>query len=110
VLVGTARRVRDPEEAQRALECVVDHVIPGRSSEARPPSDAELRQTLVLEVPIAEASAKVRAGGPVEEPDDLANGSWGGVLPITTTYGPPQHDGQDTRPPLPESLASYSRP
>ena len=110
VLVGTARRVRDPEEAQRALECVVDHVIPGRSSEARPPNDAEVRQTAVLEVPITEASAKVRAGGPVEEPDDLGNGSWGGLLPVTTTYGPPQHDGQDAASTVPASLTDYSRP
>jgi nitroimidazol reductase NimA-like FMN-containing flavoprotein (pyridoxamine 5'-phosphate oxidase superfamily) len=110
VLVGTARRVRDAEEARRALECVVDHVIPSRSGEARPPTEAEIKQTAVLEVPITEASAKVRAGGPVEEPDDLALDVWAGIVPVTTTFGTPEPDDQGKDVSIPPSLTSYSRP
>ena len=62
VIVGVAERVRDPEEARRALACVVNHIVPGRTEEARPPTDAELRQTAVLRVPIDTASVKVRTG------------------------------------------------
>jgi len=110
VVVGTARRVRDPEACARALECVVDHVIPGRSSEARPPTDAEIRQTAVLEVPIEQASAKVRSGGPIEEPDDLALDVWGGIVPVTTTFGPPEADGQGADAATPRSVRDYRRP
>lgn len=110
VVVGTARRLRDPDECDAALRCIVDHVIPGRTAESRPPTDAEIRQTAVLELPIEQASAKVRTGPPVEEPTDLGNGAWGGILPVTTTFGPPQHDGQDAVVTLPVSLTSYSRP
>jgi nitroimidazol reductase NimA-like FMN-containing flavoprotein (pyridoxamine 5'-phosphate oxidase superfamily) len=110
VLVGTARRVRDPEECAHALECVVNHVVPGRSSEARPPTDAELKQTAVLEVPIEQASAKVRTGGPVEEPDDLALEVWGGVVPVATTFGSPETDDQGVDAALPPSLVDYRRP
>jgi len=109
VLVGVARRVRDPETCARALECVVDHVVPRRSTEARPPTDAEIRQTVVLEVPIEQASAKVRTGGPVEEPDDLALDVWGGVVPVTTTFGAPEPDGQGIDVSVPASLTDYSR-
>jgi hypothetical protein len=108
-VVGTARRLRDREACDAALRCIVDHVIPGRSGEARPPTEAEIKQTAVLELPITEASAKVRTGPPIEEPADLGNGAWGGLVTVTTTFAPPEHDGQDTAPGLPGSLKSYSR-
>jgi nitroimidazol reductase NimA-like FMN-containing flavoprotein (pyridoxamine 5'-phosphate oxidase superfamily) len=110
VVVGTARPVRDPELAEQALRCIVDHVVPGRSVEARPPTGLELRQTLVLEVPIEQASAKVRTGGPAEETDDLALDVWGGVLPVTTTFGAPEPDGEGVDVPVPASVRAYARP
>jgi nitroimidazol reductase NimA-like FMN-containing flavoprotein (pyridoxamine 5'-phosphate oxidase superfamily) len=111
VVVGTARRLHDPEARRHALECIVDHVVPGRTPEARPPTDAELRQTMVLELPIEQASAKTRTGGPVEEPDDLALDVWGGTVPVSTTFGPPEHDGQGSDgATLPASLSPYRRP
>lgn len=110
VVIGTARRLRDPEECTRALECIVDHVIPGRSAEARPATDRELRQTAVLELPIEEASAKIRTGGPVDEPDDLALDVWAGVVPITTTFGEPEPDDAGVAAALPPSLREYRRP
>jgi len=110
VVVGTARRLRDPDERAHALRCIVDHVIPGRSDEARPPTDAELRQTAVLELPIEAASAKIRTGGPVEAPDDLDLRAWGGLVPVTTTFGAPEPDGQGCEIPPPPSLSPYGRP
>src|SRR5436853_127391 len=43
VVVGRARLIEDVDEKRRAMTCLVDHVAPGRSAEARPPTDAELR-------------------------------------------------------------------
>jgi len=110
VLLGTARRVRDAARCRRALGCIVDHVVPGRTSEARPPSDAELRQTAVVELPIEEASAKVRTGGPVEEPADLELDVWGGVIPVQAVFGRPEADGQGLDAATPPSVSGYSRP
>ena len=56
----------------------------------RPPSQTDLRKTLVLELPLAEASAKVRTGDPVDEPDDIAGPWWAGVVPITTRFEEPE--------------------
>jgi uncharacterized protein len=110
VVIGTARRVHDTDACRQAVACVVEHVVPGRAAEARPPTDAELRQTAVLELPIEHASAKARVGGPIDEPDDLALDAWGGVLPVTTTFGPPSHDGQGAAGvALPQSLSDYRR-
>lgn len=111
VVVGTARRIKDLEEAKQALGAVVDHVIPGRSREAREPTDAELRQTAVLELPIETASVKCRTGSAIEEPDDLALPIWAGVVPLNTEAGAPIADS-DVLPgvELPPSLTPYTRP
>jgi nitroimidazol reductase NimA-like FMN-containing flavoprotein (pyridoxamine 5'-phosphate oxidase superfamily) len=94
VIFGFATEVDDPAEKRAALDAVVDHVWPGRTATARPPTDSEVRATLVVKLPITEASAKVRTGPPIEEPDDLALEVWGGVVPVTTLLGEPVPDGQ----------------
>ncbi len=92
VILGVARAVVDREAKRRALHAIVEHVAPGRSRESRPASDAEVDGTLVLELPIVEASAKVRAGPPVDDPDDLSLGWWAGVLPLRLSAGTPVPD------------------
>lgn len=82
VLLGRAARVDDDAEKRRAFDVIVEHVLPGRSAEARATSPSELRATLVLRLPIAEASAKVRTGGPVDDADDLNLPVWAGVVPL----------------------------
>lgn len=72
---------------------LVDHIVPERSSTVRPPTDKELRATLLLELPITEASAKVRTGGPIEEPEDLSLPIWAGELPLRVVADPPIPDG-----------------
>src|SRR5262245_36588113 len=66
VLLGVAEKVEDPAEKARAFEVLVDHVIPGRTQEARAASSGELRTTLVLRLAIDEGSAKVRTGGAID--------------------------------------------
>lgn len=108
VLLGTATKVDDDAEKRRALDAVVEHVLPGRSQVARPTSDAELRKTLVLRLPIEEGSAKVRTGGPVDEPEDMDLPVWAGVVPLRLVAGAPIED-PDQRvpgltPPVPQRL------
>ncbi len=98
VMIGVARIVADPDEKDRALALTVDHVVPGRAATLRPSSRKELAATSVLAVPLHEASLKRRAGGPVDEPDDVAAGVWGGVIPLRRVSSGPvsgddSHDG-----------------
>ena len=88
VVFGTAREVTDSDEKLRALEALVEHVCVGRAAEVRGPNEVELRQTLVLALPIEEASAKVRTGPPLDDEEDYALPVWAGVLPLTMTPGP----------------------
>jgi nitroimidazol reductase NimA-like FMN-containing flavoprotein (pyridoxamine 5'-phosphate oxidase superfamily) len=89
VVFGQASLVTDVEEKRRALEVVLEHIVPGRSIDARPPTDGELRKTSVLRLPISESSAKVRTGGPVDDLEDLGLPVWAGQLPLVTGSGAP---------------------
>ena len=106
VVFGRAVRV-DGEEQMRALLAVVDHMVPGRSTDSRPPTPSELRQTLVVRLPLTEASAKVRTGAPIEDPADLDLEWWGGELPLRTVASPAVPDA-DARGPVPAAVAAWS--
>jgi len=97
VLLGTATRVDDDDEKRRALDAVVEHVLPGRSAVARPTNDAELRKTLVLRLPITEGSAKVRTGGPIDDPEDMDLPVWAGVVPLRLVADAPVQDPAQTQ-------------
>jgi len=109
MVFGRATIVDDPDEKDAALRALVEHVVPGRMAEARPPSAIELRKTSVLRLPITEASAKVRTGGPIDDPDDLALPVWAGQLPLSTSYGSPVPE-PDTAAAVPVSVIGYRRP
>lgn len=109
LLLGRAQWVDDPVEKRAAFDALVEKVAFGRSEVARPATDGELRQTLVLRVPIDEASLKVRSGPPVDEPEDLALPVWGGVIPMRLTPDAPEPDGLGTHTgDLPEPVARQS--
>jgi nitroimidazol reductase NimA-like FMN-containing flavoprotein (pyridoxamine 5'-phosphate oxidase superfamily) len=93
VVLGAASEVTDEAERLAALEAIVEHVLPGRWREVRPPSPQELRATMVLRVPIREASAKIRTGGPLDGPEDLAWPCWAGHVPLELVAGAPVPDG-----------------
>jgi hypothetical protein len=82
--LGRARPIADRTEKLAALHSLVDHLIPGRWDEARPPSEQELKATLVLTLPLNEASAKIRTGPPRDDEADLALPCWAGEIPLTT--------------------------
>ena len=92
VVIGRARVVDDPEEKRHALDLIVDHMIPGRSPTLRASTRKELAATAVLAVPLHEASMKARAGGPGDEPEDVAAGIWGGHIPLRRVASAPVPD------------------
>ncbi|MFD7551409.1 pyridoxamine 5'-phosphate oxidase family protein [Streptomyces sp. NPDC059816] len=87
VVQGTARTVTDPDEKRTALDALVDHVVPERSRDSRPANARELAATAVLRLDLDEVSAKIRTGGPNDDPEDLPLPHWAGVVPVRQTYG-----------------------
>lgn len=87
VVFGKATSIEDPIEKTRALRLFSEHIMPGRWAEIRPPKDIELTATFVLQMPIAEASAKVRMGPPKDNEEDLELHVWAGVVPLMLRRG-----------------------
>jgi nitroimidazol reductase NimA-like FMN-containing flavoprotein (pyridoxamine 5'-phosphate oxidase superfamily) len=110
VILGTARLVEADAEKMEALRIFTEHVVKGRWDEIRWPSDQEMKATTVLALELEEVSAKVRAGGPVDDEPDYALPVWAGVLPLPTVPGSPEPDpNRKADVPLPGYLKNYSR-
>jgi uncharacterized protein len=92
VLFGTASVVDEPGRKAEVLRALSEHLVPGRWDDVRPPSPEELRRTLVLAVPITEASAKIRTGPPLDDEADYELPVWAGVLPLGLAAGAPVGD------------------
>ena len=108
VVYGRFEIVDDAAHKAAALQAFTDRVSPGRWATLRPMTDKEMGATTVLRLPLAEASAKVRTGGPKDDDEDLAWPTWAGVVPLSLQAGAPQAEPDsavDTPPPLPDSLA-----
>jgi uncharacterized protein len=84
VVFGTATVVEDIDEKAIALQAFTDHIVPNRWAEVRPPTAQELAGTLVLSIPLQEASAKMRSGPPKDDEADYALPIWAGELSLRT--------------------------
>ena len=93
-VLGRARLVTELSEKLAALRQITDHIVPGRWDEVRGPNELEMRQTVVIAVPLEEVSAKVRTGPPVDDDEDYLLPIWAGVVPIHTQLGAPLSDGR----------------
>ena len=96
VLFGRAVEVVDDREKRSAMDALVERMTPGRSAEARPPTDSEMRATLVVALDIDEGSVKIRTGGPVDDAEDMDLDVWAGHIPVTLVRGEPVPDGGPT--------------
>jgi len=103
VIFGRASLVEDQETKLSALFAFSEHVIPGRWNDVRAPTREEMKATSVLALELAEASAKVRTGPPLDDEDDYSLPVWAGVIPLRLASGPPIDD-----PRLPDGLARPS--
>ena len=111
VVFGSPRVVTDDDEKWDALEAITNHVIPGRWGESRTMTEKEMKGTLVVAMPLAEASAKTRSGGPGDEDDDYDLPIWAGVIPLAVTPSEPVVDPLlRVDVPVPPYVSGYERP
>jgi len=107
LVFGRPRAVLDAAEKERVLGRFIDGLFPGRWARLRPPTTQEMKATLVLGLPITEASAKVRSGPPHDDDGDLTWPVWAGTVPLRVATGTPEPDaGLDPslEPPLPPRI------
>jgi uncharacterized protein len=92
VVFGRATTVDDPAAKVAALLAFSEHVIPGRWSDVRGPTEQELKATTVLSLPLEEVSAKVRTGPPLDDEEDYGLPVWAGIVPLRLTAQTPVPD------------------
>ena len=90
VVLGTGREVTDPAERLAALRAISEAVLPGRWDDVRPPSEAELRRTMLVAVAIEQCSGKVSTGGPEDPEEEWELPVWAGRLPLRMVAGEPE--------------------
>ena len=91
-LFGSLSKINDPREKESALKCVVDHMMKGRWNGIRPMLKKELDGTLVVEMTIQSASAKIRDVGVKDEKSDMNLPVWAGLLPLRQVAEFPESD------------------
>jgi len=110
VIFGKAKVVGDEAEKFNALKAFTEHIVPNRWTEIRPPTANELKATTVLSLPITEASAKIRAGNPVDDEEDYAMNVWAGVIPLKMWAGKPIADDKlNDGISIPSYVSNYKR-
>ena len=92
VIFGRATVINDLPAKVAALRALTEHMVPGRWDEARKPNERELQLTIVLSLPLDEASAKIRTGPPLDDDEDYDLDVWAGVIPLRLSAGPPVKD------------------
>ncbi len=81
-----------PAEKIKALEAFTEHIVRGRWNDVRLPTEAELKATAVLALPLAEVSAKIRKGPPKDDAEDYELPIWAGVVPLSIVPAAPVAD------------------
>lgn len=105
VVMGSGAEITDDAAKRSALDAIVEHLVPGRTTEVRPPSPKEIDTTVVVALPLDAASAKMRAGPPKDAPEDVDPAVWAGVLPLSLAAGAPVA-GPDVAPALPVAASA----
>ena len=89
VILGIAAEICEQSDKLEAMRTIINHIVPGRWDDVRSPSEAEIRATMVLSMPLSEVSAKVRTGPALDEEEDYELTTWAGELPLSLdAHGP----------------------
>ncbi|MCH9002333.1 MAG: pyridoxamine 5'-phosphate oxidase family protein [Planctomycetes bacterium] len=110
VILARGVEIADSEDKSGILDALMEHTVPGRLRDARPPSKKELDATKIVALPIDEASAKIRTGPPVDDESDYALPVWAGVIPLSCVAGVPLPDPKlGVNIDVPPYVAGYER-
>ena len=107
MILGIAKEIEGANAKAGALERIMEHIMPGRWQDVLPPTETELKETSILEIPISEGSAKMRTGPPLPSVRDLAARIWSGEVPLKITALNPLSEEEGI--PIPQYLNEFLR-
>ncbi len=92
VIFAKPEKIENEDDKKKALNVIMNHILPGRWEDVRKPNKKELDATSVFSFKIDEASAKIRNGPAVDDKEDLNLNVWAGILPLEIYAGEPVKD------------------
>ncbi len=111
VVMGKAEIVEGEMAKLAAMRDFVEYVIRGRWATVHPPTEQELKGTMVVSVPLVEASAKVRTGFAINPDEEYEGAGWTGVIPMRWMSQTPVPDPRgNPKIPVPANIQKYLRP
>ncbi|HHX8707953.1 TPA: pyridoxamine 5'-phosphate oxidase family protein [Vibrio diabolicus] len=90
LVFGQFEVVEDNQEKDRLLNHFIEQIAPGRTKQVRLSNEKELKATMLLRIPLTEASVKISNFGVNDDAEDMDIPVWAGVLPYRTVVGPLQ--------------------
>lgn len=107
-LFGSVKNLEEPKEKDAALFCFMEHMMKGRWNGIRPMHQEELDRTMVVEMIIETASAKIRDVGVADEPEDYDLNVWAGLVPLKQVAEYPiADDGLPQKMEIPKHVLDY---
>lgn len=107
VIFGRARLIRDNEKLE-ALDLISNSLIPGRVAEARPMTKKEAAATIIVALPLDEASVKISVNEVDDPEEDIGLGYWAGIVPLVRKVGEVIPADKESRElPVPESVRRF---
>lgn len=104
ILFSRAEKIEDYEQKAAFFKELTEKMVPGSWDYLRPMQPKEVHKTMLLAFEIAEASAKMRAGMPVDDEEDQHLPIWSGLIPIPARRLTPVPDESSREIPLPGHL------
>lgn len=90
VLFGEFSIVDNEATQLRYYQSFVEQLETGRWQHIRSPNAKELAATTLLSMEINEGAVKIRTGGPIDDPEDMALPVWAGEIPLLRQWGEPK--------------------
>jgi nitroimidazol reductase NimA-like FMN-containing flavoprotein (pyridoxamine 5'-phosphate oxidase superfamily) len=107
-LFGKVKKIEGNAAKNAALLCFMEHMMKGRWDGIREMNQKEFDRTLVLEMTIESASAKIRDLGVADKPEDYKLDVWAGLLPIKQIAEYPIADeGKPQNMEIPKHILEY---
>jgi uncharacterized protein len=104
VLFARGEKLEKTADKKDAFEWLTNKIVSDSWNYLRPIKENEINKTTALAFSLAEASAKIRTGMPIDEEEDQELPIWSGLIPLKTVRGKPIPDGFSQHIPLPAHL------
>ncbi|WGH76163.1 pyridoxamine 5'-phosphate oxidase family protein [Tenacibaculum tangerinum] len=107
-LFGSVRKIEKATEKEAALHCFMEQMMKGRWDGIRPMKPEELSRTLVVEMAIETASAKIRDVGVNDDSEDYNLPIWAGLVPLKqVALAPISDENLRENIPIPSHVLEY---